>query len=67
VLFARSGCQLHGVGVALPGRPDDSPAVDSRTKATVLLGFTLAAFNLERIRSYRAKHHLDDQGRPLSG
>lgn len=34
------------------------------TKMTVLLGFTLAAFNLDRIRSYRAKHHLNEQGRP---
>jgi hypothetical protein len=32
------------------------------TKMTVLLGFTLAAFNLDRIRSYRTKHHLDEQG-----
>jgi hypothetical protein len=30
----------------------------------VLLGFTLAAFNLDRIRSFRAKHGLDEQGRP---
>ena len=34
------------------------------TKMTVLLGFTLAAFNLDRIRSFRAKHALDEQGRP---
>ncbi len=34
------------------------------TKMTVLLGFTLAAFNLDRIRSYRAKHALDENGRP---
>jgi hypothetical protein len=34
------------------------------TKMTVMLGFTVAAFNLDRIRSYRAKHHLDEQGRP---
>jgi hypothetical protein len=32
------------------------------TKMTVLLGFTLAAFNLDRIRSFRAKHGLDEQG-----
>ena len=34
------------------------------TKMTVMLGFTLAGFNLDRIRSFRAKHALDDQGRP---
>ena len=30
--------------------------VFGRVKVSVLLGFTLAAFNLERIRSFRAKH-----------
>jgi hypothetical protein len=34
------------------------------TKMTVMLGFTLAAFNLDRIRSFRAKHRLDEEGRP---
>jgi hypothetical protein len=34
------------------------------TKMTVMLGFTLAAFNLDRIRSFRAKHALDEDGRP---
>jgi hypothetical protein len=34
------------------------------TKMTVMLGFTLVAFNLDRIRSFRAKHTLDDHGRP---
>jgi hypothetical protein len=34
------------------------------TKMTVMLGFTLAAFNLDRIRSFRAKHNLDDTGQP---
>jgi hypothetical protein len=34
------------------------------TKTTVLLGFTLASFNLDRIRSFRAKHHLDETGQP---
>jgi hypothetical protein len=29
-------------------------------KVTVLLGFTLAAYNLDRIRSFKAKHGLDD-------
>ena len=37
-------------------------------RMTVLLGFTLAAYNLDRIRSFRAKHGLDDDaqvvGRP---
>ena len=32
------------------------------TKMTVMLGFTLAAFNLDRIRSFRAKHNLDEDG-----
>ena len=34
------------------------------TKMTVMLDFTLAAFNLDRIRSFRAKHQLDEQGQP---
>jgi hypothetical protein len=34
------------------------------TKMTVMLGFTLAAFNLDRIRSFRAKHRLDEEGKP---
>jgi len=34
------------------------------TKMTVMLGFTLASFNLDRVRSFRAKHHLDETGRP---
>jgi hypothetical protein len=38
--------------------------VMGQTKMTILLGFTLAAFNLDRIRSFRAKHHIDEQGRP---
>ncbi len=29
---------------------------------TVMLGFTLASFNLDRIRSFRAKHNLDETG-----
>jgi hypothetical protein len=32
------------------------------TKMTVMLGFTLASFNLDRLRSFRAKHHLDESG-----
>ena len=31
-----------------------------RVKTTLLLGFTLAAYNLDRIRSFKAKHGLDD-------
>ena len=31
-------------------------------KTTALLGFTLAAYNLDRIRSFKAKHGLDDNG-----
>jgi hypothetical protein len=34
------------------------------TKMTVMLGFTMAAYNLDRIRSFRAKHHLDETGQP---
>ncbi len=34
------------------------------TKMTVMLGFTLAAYNLDRIRSFRAKHALDEHGQP---
>ena len=34
--------------------------VFGRVKVTVLLGFTLAAFNLERIRSFRAKQALSE-------
>src|SRR2546421_11770186 len=29
-------------------------------KTTVLLGFTLAAYNLDRVRSFKAKHGLDN-------
>jgi len=31
-------------------------------KMTALVGFTLAAYNLDRIRSFKAKHRLDDAG-----
>ena len=31
-------------------------------RTTVLLSFTLAAYNLDRIRSFKAKHGLDDNG-----
>ena len=36
------------------------------TKMTVMLGFTLAAYNLDRIRSFRAKHALDEHGQPTA-
>jgi hypothetical protein len=31
-------------------------------KMTALIGFTLAAYNLDRIRPFKAKHRLDDAG-----
>ena len=34
--------------------------VFGRVKMTVLLGFTVAAFNIDRVRSFRSKHHLED-------
>ena len=33
--------------------------VFGRVKMTVLLGFTVAAYNLDRVRSFRSKHHLE--------
>ena len=38
--------------------------VFGQVKMTVLLGFTVAAFNLDRIRSFRAKQRLDDRHLP---
>jgi hypothetical protein len=35
-------------------------------KTTVLLSFTLAAYNLDRIRSFRAKNALDDDGQMVA-
>jgi hypothetical protein len=35
------------------------------TKMTVMMGFTLAGFNLDRIRSFRAKHGVDEDGQPV--
>ncbi len=32
-------------------------------KTTVLLGFTLAAYNLDRVRSFKAKHGLGDDAK----
>jgi len=34
-------------------------------KQTVLLGFTLAAYNLDRVRSFKAKHGLHDNAEIL--
>jgi hypothetical protein len=39
--------------------------VFGQVKMTVLLGFTVAAYNLDRVRSFRAKHNLEDDG-PIS-
>jgi hypothetical protein len=36
--------------------------VFGRVKMTVLLGFTVAAFNTDRVRSFRSKHHLENDG-----
>jgi len=35
-------------------------------KTTALLGFTLAAYNLDRIRSFKAKNGLDDDGQVVT-
>jgi len=47
---------------------DSAVAQDKAGKAsvkmTVLLGFTVAAYNLDRIRSFRAKHNLENDGSP---
>ena len=37
--------------------------VMGQVKMTVMLGFTLAAYNLDRIRSFRAKQALDEADR----
>ena len=36
--------------------------VFGQVKMTVLLGFTVAAYNLDRVRSFRAKHNLEVDG-----
>ncbi len=36
--------------------------VFGRVKMTVLLGFTVAAYNIDRVRSFRSKHHLEVDG-----
>ena len=62
-------CQVvESVNAALKGAFADLGRgflrVMGMTKMTVLLGFTLAAFNLDRVRSFRAKHLLGEDGRP---
>jgi hypothetical protein len=39
--------------------------VFGRVKMTVLLGFTVAAYNIDRVRSFRSKHHLEMDGSPF--
>ena len=34
-------------------------------KQTILLGFTLAAYNLDRVRAFKAKHGLDDNSQAV--
>ena len=36
------------------------------TKITVLLAFTAAGYNVERVRSFRAKHRLQDPHEPVA-
>jgi hypothetical protein len=38
--------------------------VFGQVKMTVLLAFTVAAYNLDRVRSFRAKHNLENDGSP---
>ena len=40
--------------------------VFGRVKMTVLLGFTVAAFNIDQVRSFCSKHHIEANG-SLSG
>jgi hypothetical protein len=59
---------VESVNAALKGAFTDLGRAFMRvmgvTKMTVMLGFTLAGSNLDRIRSFRAKHALDEHGRP---
>jgi hypothetical protein len=41
--------------------------VFGRVKMTVLLGFTVAAYNLDRVRSFRVKHNLEVDGSRSAG
>jgi hypothetical protein len=38
--------------------------VMGQTKMTVMLGFTIAGYNQDRIRSYRAKKRAEAEGKP---
>jgi hypothetical protein len=38
--------------------------VFGQTKMTILLGFTVAGYNLDRIRSYRAKKRAQEEAKP---
>ena len=38
--------------------------VMGQTKMTILLGFTIAGYNLDRIRSYRAKQRAQEEAKP---
>ena len=38
--------------------------VFGQTKMTILLGFTIAGYNLDRIRSYRAKKRAEAEAKP---
>jgi hypothetical protein len=38
--------------------------VMGQTKMTVMLGFTIAGYNLDRIRSYRAKKRAEAEAKP---
>ena len=38
--------------------------VFGQTKMTVLLGFTMAGYNLDRIRSFRAKKRAEEEAKP---
>src|SRR2546427_1537056 len=63
-------CQKPGVELAGDGGLGEASAIYWRSsrcmgliKSTVLLGSTLATYDLDRIRSFKAKHGLDDSGR----
>lgn len=45
-------------------RPGSS-GVCGQTKMTLLLGFTIAGYNLDRIRSFRTKKRAEAEGKPV--
>jgi hypothetical protein len=59
---------VESVNAALKGTFADLSRVFFRvfgqTKMTILLGFTVAGYNLDRIRSYRAKKRAQAEGKP---